>query len=206
MDIELLWKVVLILVFTAFSIIRIQYQRAAQKARLRTVIRESKKYSIFLSVLICYEVFTLFLWLLFPEAIAFAALSLPLWLRFAGVALGVSALLLFAWVHRNLGRYFAIYLRITEGHSLVNTGPYRWIRHPMYTAFYILHIASFLLSANWFIGVTWTAGLTVIMLLRVKREEVMMIEAFGEHYRLYMEKTGRFLPRVSFGSLFDREK
>ncbi len=206
MDVEILCKVVLILVFTSFSIIRIQYQRLAQKARLRTVIRESKKYSVLLSVLICYEVATLFLWLLYPESLAFAAIMMHPWLRFVGVALGIVALLLFVWVHQNLGRFFTIYLRIAEEHSLVKTGPYRWVRHPMYTAFYLLHIASFLLAANWFIGITWTAGLTVIILLRIKREEAMLLEAFGERYRSYLDKTGRFFPRVSLGAPAARKK
>lgn len=205
MDVDILCKVVLIVVFTIFSIIRIQYQRLAKKAQLRTIIEESKKYSIFLSILICYEVLTLFLWLLYPEAIVFGSITMSSWLRYIGVALGIGALLLFVWVHQNLGKYFTNQLRITAGHTIINTGPYRWVRHPMYTAFYILHVASFLLSANWFIGVTWTAGLTIIMFLRVKREETMMLEAFGEHYLSYMERTGRFLPRTSLWIPFNRK-
>jgi protein-S-isoprenylcysteine O-methyltransferase Ste14 len=205
MDVDILCKVILIVVFTLFSIIRIQYQRLAKKAKLRTIIEESKKYSIFLSILICYEVFTLFLWLLYPEAIAFGSITMSSWLRYIGVVLGIGALLLFVWVHQNLGKYFTTKLRITAGHNIINTGPYRWVRHPMYTAFYILHVASFLLSANWFIGVTWTAGLTIIMFLRVKREEAMMLDAFGEHYLSYMERTGRFLPRASLWIPFNRK-
>lgn len=69
----------------------------------------------------------------------------------------------------------------------------------MYTAFYVLHIAVFFLTANWFIGVTWLAGLTVILLLRVKREEAMLLARFGDQYGTYMERTGRFLPRISSG-------
>ncbi len=67
----------------------------------------------------------------------------------------------------------------------------------MHTAFYVLHIAVFILTANWFLGVTWLAGLTVIILLRVKREEAMLIARFGDKYDSYMERTGRFLPRIS---------
>ena len=206
MNVEILCKIVLIVVFTLFSVIRIRYQYLATRARLRTVIVESKRYSIFLSILICYEVGTLFLWLLYPQAIAFGRMDLALWLRYAGIILGIAALLLFVWVHQNLGKYFAIRLRMAEGHTIINTGPYRWVRHPMYTAFAILHIASFLLSANWFIGVTWTFGLTLILLLRVRREETMMLRMFGGHYALYMEKTGCFLPRALERASFSRKK
>ena len=80
---------------------------------------------------------------------------------------------------------------------LVTDGPYRWIRHPMYTAFYVLHIAVFFLTANWFIGLTWLAGLTIIIVLRVKREEAMLLARFGDKYNSYMERTGRFLPHIN---------
>jgi protein-S-isoprenylcysteine O-methyltransferase Ste14 len=67
----------------------------------------------------------------------------------------------------------------------------------MYTAFYLLHVAAFLLTANWFIGVTWMAGLTAIILLRVSREEAMLLARFGEAYSKYAKNTGRFLPRIN---------
>jgi protein-S-isoprenylcysteine O-methyltransferase Ste14 len=66
----------------------------------------------------------------------------------------------------------------------------------MYTAFYVLHLAAFLLNANWFIGVTWIAGLSAIIFLRVSREETMLLARFGKAYSSYAENTGRFLPRI----------
>ncbi len=66
----------------------------------------------------------------------------------------------------------------------------------MYSAFYLLHIAVFFLTANWFIGVTWLAGLTITIRLRVRREEEMLLERFGGQYGSYMERTGRFVPPV----------
>jgi protein-S-isoprenylcysteine O-methyltransferase Ste14 len=87
-------------------------------------------------------------------------------------------------------------LKIKDSQELVTDGPYRWIRHPMYTAFFVLHVAAFLLTANWFIGLTWMSGLTAIIFLRVKREEAMLLSAFGSEYRSYMENTGRFVPII----------
>jgi len=194
MDGEVIFKIILIAVYTAFSIIRIRFQVRAQKAKARTVIRESRIYSALLSVLIVYEVFTLFLYLIVPEMISWARLDLPIWLRWFGVPLAIGSLLLFVWVHLNLGSNFSIELQISDRQTLVESGPYRRIRHPMYTAFYLLHFAAFLLTDNWFIGLTWLAGLTVIVLLRVKREEKMMLDKFGPEYAAYMKRTGRFLP------------
>jgi protein-S-isoprenylcysteine O-methyltransferase Ste14 len=61
----------------------------------------------------------------------------------------------------------------------------------------VLVIAFFLLSANWLIGLTGIVGITSVIASRLKREEALMIEKFGDRYRAYIEHTGRFLPRLS---------
>ncbi len=187
-------RIVLIVVFSLFSIIRVLYYRRAMTAGYATVIEERRKYSIWLSVFICYEVFTFFLYIWFPQTLAWAGLSLPAWSRILGIVLGVAALLWFVWIHRSLGTNHSARLRIKDRQVLVTDGPYRRIRHPMYSAFYLLHIAVFFLTANWFIGVTWLAGLTFTVVLRVRREEEMLLERFGAEYGSYMERTGRFVP------------
>jgi protein-S-isoprenylcysteine O-methyltransferase Ste14 len=194
MDGELVFKIILIAVYTAFSIIRIQFQLRAQKAKYETIIRESRLYSVLLALFIVYEVCTLFIYLIVPGSIGWAKLDLPVWLRWLGVLFAVAALALFIWVHLHLGNNFSVDLQVTERHALVKTGPYKWVRHPMYTAFYVLHIAAFLLTDNWFIGLTWITGLTAIIALRIKREEKMMLDRFGTEYAEYIKGTGRFLP------------
>jgi protein-S-isoprenylcysteine O-methyltransferase Ste14 len=196
MDIEVISKISLIILFCLFSIIRIEYYRRARKAGYRTVIVESRWYSVWLSIFICYEVFTFFIYILFPEMLVWATIPLPVALRIVGICLGFMALLWFLWIHRYLGSNLSVRLQIKDSQTLITGGPYRWIRHPMYTAFYLLHLATFLLTANWFIGVSWTVGLTIIIALRVRREEAMMIHRFGEQYRLYMQQTGRFFPPI----------
>ena len=196
MNIELICRIVLIALYSLFSIIRIEYYRKARKASYKTVIEEKRRYAIWLSIFICYEVFTFFIYILFPEILAWGALPLPTWLRLTGAGLGIIALLWFVWIHQTLGNNLSVRIMIKDSQYLVTNGPYRRVRHPMYTAFYLLHIAAFLLTANWFIGVTWIAGLTTIIFLRVNREEAMLLARFGEAYISYTENTGRFLPRV----------
>ena len=118
------------------------------------------------------------------------------WLRLIGALLAILALIWFIWIHRSLGNNLSVRLRIKDSQKLVTDGPYRWIRHPMYSAFYLLHFAVFFLTANWFIGVTWLAGLSIIILLRVKREESMLLAKFGDEYVSYIERTGRFIPII----------
>jgi protein-S-isoprenylcysteine O-methyltransferase Ste14 len=69
----------------------------------------------------------------FPDLIAWAQISLPVWSRWIGVTLGIGALSLLAWADRELGKNFSMTLRIREDHTLITTGPYRWIRHPIYS-------------------------------------------------------------------------
>jgi protein-S-isoprenylcysteine O-methyltransferase Ste14 len=196
MNVELVSRTVLLVLYSLFSIIRIEYYRKARRANYKTVIEEKRRYAIWLSVFICYEVATFFLYILFPGTLDWAALSLPPWLRLTGAGLGVVALIWFIWIHRTLGNNLSVRIRIKESQYLVTDGPYRWVRHPMYTAFYLLHVAALLLTANWFIGATWLAGLTAIIALRVSREEAMLLARFGDAYSSYAEHTGRFLPRM----------
>jgi protein-S-isoprenylcysteine O-methyltransferase Ste14 len=80
--------------------------------------------------------------------------------------------------------------------SLVTSGPYHWIRHPIYAAFLLVMSAPLLISANWFIGFLWL-GLTALEVMgRMRFEEGLMIETFGEQYQLYMQTTGRLIPRL----------
>ena len=197
MDIELASKIILIAVYSLFSIIRIEYYRKTRKAGYKTVIEERKNYPIWLSIFICYTVFTFFMYILFPQTLAWAKLPITSWLRLFGAFLAVVALLWFIWIHRSLGKNLSVRLKIKESQELVTDGPYRLIRHPMYSAFFLLHLSVFFLTANWFIGVTWLAGLTTIIFLRVKREEAMLLAQFGDKYSDYMEQTGRFIPRVT---------
>ncbi len=124
------------------------------------------------------------------------ALSIPLpgWLRWAGFALGLASLALWTWTQAALGKEWSPQLQLREEHHLVTTGPYARVRHPLYTAMLGWGTALALVTANWvfvFLAVAVIAGLAA----RVPKEEQMMIEEFGDQYREYMKKTGRFFPK-----------
>ena len=128
-----------------------------------------------------------------PQRTRWATLPTPTWSRWIGVALGVVAMPLFIWTHHALGKNWSVDLVIKEEHTLITSGPYRWVRHPMYTSFFVQSLAFFLLSANWVIGLAGLAT-SVLGASRVDKEEALMIEEFGDQYRAYMQRTGRFLP------------
>jgi len=80
-------------------------------------------------------------------------------------------------------------------HTLVVTGPYRWVRHPFYCCAAFLVLATTLISANALFLVT--GGLVIVLLgLRTRIEERHLLMRFGEDYRQYMARTGRFFPRL----------
>jgi len=113
-----------------------------------------------------------------------------------GTALLALAVLLFWRSHTDLGRNWSPSLQIRARHTLITDGVYRSIRHPMYASIWFWGIAQTLLLQNWIAG--W-AGLVLFLpmyVLRVPREEQMMLEQFGAAYRVYMNQTGRVIPRL----------
>jgi protein-S-isoprenylcysteine O-methyltransferase Ste14 len=77
---------------------------------------------------------------------------------------------------------------------MVQNGPYRYVRHPMYSAFFIIGIGFLILSSNWLVGIIYLGAFLIMYLARVLPEEKMMIDRFGEPYRQYMKRTGRLFP------------
>ena len=127
MNVELICRTVLIALYSLFSIIRIEYYRKARKANYRTVSEEKRRDAVWLSIFICYEVVTFFVYVLFPETLGWGALPIPAWLRLAGAGLGVIALIWFVWVHQTLGNNLSVKISIKDSQNLVTNGPYHWI-------------------------------------------------------------------------------
>lgn len=129
-----------------------------------------------------------------PRWVEVTALDLPDWLRLAGVPAGMAGAGLFAWMFRHLGLNVTPTATPRRAATLVTSGPYRWVRHPMYSAALILVMATTLLTANAVLPVCggWAFAL---LAARSRIEEQRLVEKFGEAYRDYQDRTGRFLPR-----------
>jgi protein-S-isoprenylcysteine O-methyltransferase Ste14 len=131
-----------------------------------------------------------------PHLMAWSAVDLPLWLRFASLPLGLLVIVGMGWVQTSLSKNFSSKLEIRDDHTLITSGPYRWVRHPMYTAVIALFVAIFLLTANWFIGLGGLLMVLAVILTRTPKEEAMLLETFGNAYQEYMQRTPRYIPRV----------
>jgi len=117
-------------------------------------------------------------------------------LGFLGLLLMIGALVLFHLTHKQLGRNWSVTLDTRKSHKLVDTGLYAQVRHPMYSAFWLLALAQAALLPNWIAGLAGPVGWGTLFFLRVGREERLMIETFGDEYRRYMERTKRVVPWV----------
>lgn len=112
----------------------------------------------------------------------------------AGLLVFVAALVLFHATHKALGRNWSVTLAVREEHALVTDGVYRFVRHPMYTAFWMWAIAQALTLQNWVAGPAGIIGFGMLYLLRVGREEALMRETFGAAWDAYAARTPRVIP------------
>ena len=137
---------------------------------------------------------TLLVYGISPLHLGFLGIPLPAPVRWAGVGLGAVSVGFWTWTHLALGRFWSAQLQLQTDHHLVTTGPYARIRHPMYTAIMGWMIGAALVTANWAL-VAFAAAMIIFLAGRVPNEEQMLVEHFGDEYREYTKRSGRFLPR-----------
>jgi protein-S-isoprenylcysteine O-methyltransferase Ste14 len=148
------------------------------------------------------KVFGLLLWfsplvyLLNPAWMAWSKIGLPDALRWLGVLYGILSVLGIYWLFSSIGRGITPTSATRTQHTLVTSGPYRWVRHPLYTVATSLFIAFGLMADNWFIALLGILAF-IAMAIRTPKEEANLIEKFGEEYRDYRKRTGAFLPKIT---------
>ena len=128
-----------------------------------------------------------------PARMAWSSMPLPLWLRWTGVAIGAVAGCVLVWTLVNLGKNLTDTVVTRKAHTLVTVGPYRWVRHPFYDAVGSAVLANSLVAANWFLLATGVL-LIALFVVRTRTEEAHLLARFGDSYRSYMNRTGRFFP------------
>lgn len=138
-------------------------------------------------------------YLINPAWVSWARLELPTWGRWLGAAGGALAVPLAYWVLSSIGTNISPSHATRAGHQLITHGPYRWVRHPLYSAGLLLCISLTLLTALWTLGIGMLIPLAVL-LWRTPREEARLIALFGDEYRAYMRRAGRFFPRMPTSS------
>jgi protein-S-isoprenylcysteine O-methyltransferase Ste14 len=119
--------------------------------------------------------------------------ALPsVWL--AGVLLTVAGLALAFWARYHLGRNWSSQITLKEDHTLVCTGPYKYLRHPIYSGILVAMVGTALTVGR------YRALLAVLLAVlafwwKARQEDAWLAAAFGEQFEQHRRRTGRLLPR-----------
>jgi len=195
LDEDLLFRLLFIAIYAVFFGVRMRYRvESARRTPEERWQAKSKAFKM-LIIAILGNITSFVLYILAIPWTSWSQIVMPSWLRWLGVIGAMFSILLVAWIHRTLGRQYSAELAIQKDHALVTSGPYARTRHPMYTALNMFSFSLALMTSN--ILVLFFAILVIVPFPWIARmEEKMLLETFGEDYREYMRKTGRFFPRI----------
>jgi protein-S-isoprenylcysteine O-methyltransferase Ste14 len=126
-----------------------------------------------------------------------AAIDFARWPIFVlGALLTAAGIAFRQWAIFVLGRFFTVYVRVSEGQTVVESGPYRVLAHPSYTGMVLVFLGIGLMLGNWLslacLGILPTAGLVI----RIRVEERALLAGIGEPYRRFLATRSRLVPGV----------
>ncbi len=124
----------------------------------------------------------------------FRTASLPAPFSALGLVLFAAGILLRWYSIIRLGRFFTIDVAITADHQLVDSGPYRFVRHPSYTGALLAFVGFGLVLRNWMSLLALVIPILVAFLYRINVEERALLDAIGDRYRAYASRTKRLIP------------
>ncbi|HET8891472.1 MAG TPA: isoprenylcysteine carboxylmethyltransferase family protein [Candidatus Angelobacter sp.] len=201
MPAEWIFKAAFLALFIGAVAIRVRYQRLAgtyekgMAAHTESHLAHEARSLLIIRPLLGFPWYAVVLcWFFAPQWVRWSFISMPGWLRMSGLPLALLGLLLLWRSHAALGKNFRPTLEIFPQQELVTSGPYAFMRHPLYAAFLIMLASTGLLSANWFIGVVGVLLIASITVVRIPAEEALLEKRFGERYREYRRRTPALLP------------
>jgi len=167
-----------------------------KRSRLVKTVRSGKgTREVILLILAWIGFLVPLLWVASP-VFSFAEYALrPAALVAGSVCLAIG-LLVFYRSHADLGSFWSVTLEVRENHRLISQGVYRRVRHPMYSALVLYSVGQALAVPNWVAGPSYLVAFGILFAFRIRAEEQMMVDAFGDEYVAYMAKTKRLVPGV----------
>ncbi len=136
-----------------------------------------------------------FVYLINPQWMAWSKLGLPEWARWLGVGIGILSTFGIYWLFSSIGNGITPTSATRKEHKLITNGIYRYIRHPLYTFGASMFVSFGMMADSWYIAALGVLTF-IIMAIRTPKEEANLIEKFGDEYREYMKRTGRFFPKL----------
>ena len=113
-----------------------------------------------------------------------------------GLVLMVAGIVLRQWAIALLGRFFTVDVRVQEGQEVVESGPYRWVRHPSYTGMLLTFAGIGLCLGNWLSILCVLVPPNIGLLVRIHVEEAALMAELGEPYRRFAAGRARLIPHV----------
>ena len=121
---------------------------------------------------------------------------LPHWLLYPGLTMFLLGLAVTVWAYHTLGRFFSLEVQVQREHRVVNTGPYRLLRHPGYAGVLFGFVGLGLALQSWLSLLVLLLATTTALAYRARIEERFLVAELGDEYVLYMARTKRLLPYV----------
>jgi len=135
------------------------------------------------------------LYILLPSWVMFLSIPFPDWFRLIMVGVAFLGILFISWGYWGIGKNWAPSVSgVRKDTILVTTGPYSFVRHPIYSGLFVSLAAAGLVTANLLILLP-TLALLILLYASIGEEETMLVERFGNEYREYMKRTPRFIPK-----------
>lgn len=197
MNVELIFRVVFFFVLASTFAISGAYRKRARDEGEAIARREEGATALILRMAFALPLLAvLLLYIFYPQAIAWSQFNLALWLRVLGAIFATACIPIILLVFRNIGANISETVLTKKGHELVTSGPYRWVRHPLYATSLFLMLSLGLVAQSWFILAYGVAGLIVFRFVVIPAEEENLIASFGDSYRRYQSRTGTIFPKM----------
>ena len=195
---EIVFRILMILAFIAMFAIRIYFQSKVLHEKREINIQENKLSLVSGSIAALTTLVFGAEYIFFQGAFRFTyLLDFPEWLRWLGVIILAAGISLLGSAHYHLGKSFHSLVVSKDKHQLVTSGPYRWIRHPIYSAYLMNYLGGGLLASNLVLTFVPVIFFGFMIINRIPREEALMQEEFGQDYIDLEKKTGRLLPSLN---------
>jgi len=184
MDFELTIKIITVSLVIFFFIIRSRFTKHQKFSKSMLI-----KYFVAVPLLIIYM----------TSLIDFAIIKTSPFIRIlVGLPIIFFGFSLFILAHYNLGKNWSTIVegRLPKSKKLVKTGPYKYMRHPIYSAAFITIIGFGIFTANWILFLVPLVLFLILYIIRMPKEEKALVNHFGKEYSDYMKQTGRVFPKI----------
>jgi len=192
---ELIFRLLTIMLFVTVLSISIYFRHRAERQGGQLNQREGQRLLLPLRLLGLVGLLPLIGYMMNPDWVSWARFDLPTWVRWIAALVAMGTLPALYAVFATIGNNISPTEATRAGHQLITSGPYRWIRHPLYTFGALFFLALSVLTTHWWPALFLLPGLAALI-WRVRFEETNLIARFGDDYRTYMQQTGRFLPKL----------